>query len=110
MYQFTHECATREVALQEHDQVSLRQENTTAEDDDSRLPTNRLIKGVETGSRQDESAHVRQQRKQVYSQRNRRFLSKPHQESLDRRVRIFVLVAVGALGGIQFQVRVVRGS
>ena len=100
MYQFTHKRATGEVALQEHDQVSLRQENTTAENYDSRLPTNRLIKGIETGCRQNESAHVWQQRKQVYSQRNSRFLSKPHQESLDCRVWILILVTVGALGGV----------
>jgi hypothetical protein len=63
MYQFTHKRATREVALQEHDQISLRQKDATAEDNHSWLPTNRLIEGVETGCRQDESAHVRQQRK-----------------------------------------------
>jgi hypothetical protein len=63
MYQFTHERAAGEVALQEHDQISLRQENATAKDHDSRLPTNRLIEGVETGRGQDEPAHVRQQRK-----------------------------------------------
>lgn len=109
-YQFAHERAAREVALQEHDQVSLGQEDAAAKDYHSRLPTNRLIESVETGCRQDESAHVRQQRKQVYSQRNSRLFSKPHEESLDCRVRVLVLVTVGALGGVQFQVRVVRGS
>jgi hypothetical protein len=110
MHQFALERASREVALQEHDQVSIWQEDATAEDHDSRLPTNRLIEGVETGCRQDESAHIRQQRKKVYSQRNSRFLSKSHQESLNRRVRILVLIAVGTLGGVQFQVWVVCGS
>jgi hypothetical protein len=59
-YQFTHERATGEVALQEHDQVPLRQENATAENHYSRLPANGLVERVETSRRQHESAHIRQ--------------------------------------------------
>lgn len=60
-YQLTHERATGKVALQEHDQVSLGQENATAEDHHSRLPANGLVESVETGRREHESAHVRQE-------------------------------------------------
>jgi hypothetical protein len=109
-YQFTHERAARKVALQEHNQVPLRQEKSAAENHHSRLPANRLVESVETSRRQHEPAHIRQQRKQVYDQRNSRFLAKPHEERLQRRVRILVLVAVRAPSTVQFQVRVVLGS
>jgi hypothetical protein len=109
-YQFTHERAAGEVALQEHNQVPLRQEKSTAENHHSRLPANRLVESVETSRRQHKPAHIRQQRKQVYAQRNSRFLAKPHEESLQRRVRVLVLVAVRPSSAVQFQVRVVLGS
>lgn len=50
-HQFAHQRSAREVALQEHHQISFGQENTASEDDHSRLPANGLIEGVETGCR-----------------------------------------------------------
>jgi hypothetical protein len=95
--------------LQEHNQVFLRKEDTTAEDDHSRLPADRLVEGVETGGRQHEPAYIWQHGKQVYSQTDSGLLSEPHQEGLKSLVGILVLVAVCSLRGVHFQIGMVDG-
>lgn len=108
-HQFAHQSTTREVALQEHDQVFFREENATAEDDHSRLPPNRLVEGVETGGRQHEPAHVWQHGEQVYSQTDSGLLPESHQKRLNSLVGILVLIAVCSLCGVHFQIGMVYG-
>lgn len=108
-YQFPHQCATRKVTLQEHDQVLLREEDTTAKDDHSRLPSDRLVEGVEAGSWQHEPSHIWQQGKQINSQTDGGLLPKLHQERLESRVGILIFVAVCSFGIVHFQVGMVDG-
>lgn len=109
-YQFAHQSAAGEVALEEHDEVSFGQENSTAENHDSWLPSNRFIESVETGRGKDESSNIRQQRKHVNSQTDAGFLAKPREESLHRHEWVFVLIAVRAFGVVLLQCRVVHCS
>ena len=50
-YQVSHQTPTGEVALQKHDQISLRYNEATAEDDDSSRRSHCLIESVEARRR-----------------------------------------------------------
>jgi hypothetical protein len=95
--------------LQEHDQVFFWEEDATAKDDHSRLPSDRLVERVETGGRQHEPAHVWQHGKQVYSQTDSGLLSEPHQEGLKSLVGVLVLIAVCSLRWVHLQIGMVYG-
>lgn len=56
VYQFPHQTSRREVALQEHDQISLREEDTGQKYEDGRLRPDSLLESVETGSWKNESS------------------------------------------------------
>ena len=61
-------------------QISLRQEDGAAEDDEGRRCPNLLVEGVETCSGQDKTTDIRQEGKQVDGQRDASFATIANQE------------------------------
>lgn len=108
-YQFSHQTPGGEVALQEHDKVSFREEDTREENDNSRLCPNSLLEGVKTSSRKHKSTNVWDKGQSIDDERGPGTLPKSNQEVEDSILRFFLLRSV-AMSRVLSQIWVIHRS
>lgn len=107
-YQFSHQTSGREVALQKHDQIFLREENTRKENYHSWLSSNSFLKGVETGGRKHKTTNVWYKGESINDKRGSGALSKPYEEVEDSVLGLSLLGGV-AVGRVLAKVGKVHG-
>ena len=110
-YQLAHERARGEVSLQKADEVPPWEKEGPGEDCSSWLSPNRSTKGVETGCRQDESAHIRHVGQTQHGQRDGclpPLLCGVYHDGLLQRLLRFIYL--GRVVGVLLEVLVVHGA